>query len=77
MLTVTETAAALNVNPKTVKIWAGYGLLKAHAYTDKPEQLYEPVGPDMPKKAQGTKLSLRRLAASLVPECSKEVQCEA
>jgi hypothetical protein len=77
MLTVDEMAAALNVNSKTVKIWAGYGLLKAHAYTKKPEQLYEPVGPDIPKKAQGTKLSLRRPATSFVPQRSKEVQCEA
>jgi DNA invertase Pin-like site-specific DNA recombinase len=77
MLTVDEMAAALNVNSKTVKIWAGYGLLKAHAYTNKPEQLYEPVGPDIPKKAQGTKLSLRRPATSFVPQRSKEVQCEA
>jgi hypothetical protein len=67
----------LNVNPKTVKIWTAYGLLKTHAYTDKPEQLYEPVGPDMPKKAQGTKLSLRRPPVWLLPERSKEVQCEA
>lgn len=77
MLTVDEMAAALHVNPKTVKIWAASGLLKAHAYTNKPEQLFEPVGLDMPKKAQGTKLSLRRPAASVVPQCLKEVQCEA
>ena len=77
MLTVDEMAAALNVNPKTVKIWAGYGLLKAHAYTNKPEHLYEPVGSDIPKKAQGAKLSLRRPATSFVPQRSKEVQCEA
>jgi DNA invertase Pin-like site-specific DNA recombinase len=77
MLTVTEMAAALHVNSKTVKIWAAYGILGAHAYTDKPEQLFEPVGPDMPKKAQGTKLSLRQPKISVVPECSKGVQCEA
>ena len=77
LLTLNEMASVLSVNPKTVKIWAAHGLLKAHAYTDKPEHLYEPVGPNMPRKAQGVKLRLRLPMASLLPQCSKEVQCEA
>lgn len=77
LLTLKEMASVLNVNPKTVKIWTVYGLLKAHAYTDKPEHLYEPVGLDMPRKAQGVKLCLRQATASVLPQCSKEVQCEA
>lgn len=77
LLTLNEMANFLNVNPKTVKIWAAHGILKAHAYTDKPEQLYEPVGADMPRKAQGIKLLLRRPATSVLPQRSKEVQCEA
>jgi hypothetical protein len=77
LLTLHEMAKVLSVNPTTVKIWAAHGLLKAHAYTDKPECLYEPPGVDMPRKAQGTKLLLRRPAASIMPERSKEVQCEA
>jgi hypothetical protein len=77
MLTLNEMASALHVNPKTVKIWTAHGLLNGHAYTDKPEQLFEPIGSEIPKKAQGTKLCLRRLPASVIPECSKEVQCEA
>ena len=77
LLTLNEMASVLSVNPKTVKIWAAHGLLKAHAYTDKPEHLYEPVGPDMPRKARGVKLCLRLPAASLLPQCSKEVQYEA
>jgi len=77
MLTLNEMASALHVNPKTVKIWTAHGLLNGHAYTDKPEQLFEPIGPQMPKRAQGTKLCLRRLPASVIPDCSKEVQCEA
>jgi DNA invertase Pin-like site-specific DNA recombinase len=77
LLTLNEIADVLSVNPKTVKIWAAHGLLKAHAYTDKPEHLYEPVGLDMPRKAQGLKLSLRRPATSVLPQCSKEVQYEA
>jgi len=77
LLTPNEMAGVLSVNPKTVKIWAAHGLLKAHAYTDKPEHLYEPVGLNMPRKAQGIKLCLRQPAASVLPQCSKEVQYEA
>jgi DNA invertase Pin-like site-specific DNA recombinase len=77
LLTLNEMASVLSVNPKTVKIWTTHGLLKGHAYTDKPEHLYEPVASDMPRKAQGVKLSLRRAAASFLPQCSKEVQYEA
>jgi hypothetical protein len=77
LLTLNEMASILSVNPKTVKTWTAHGLLKAHAYTDKPEHLYEPVGPNMPRKAQGIKLCLRQPAVSLIPQCSKEVQCEA
>jgi DNA invertase Pin-like site-specific DNA recombinase len=77
MLTLEEMAGVLSVNPKTVKIWAAHGLLKARAYTDKPEHLYDPPDADAPRKAQGTKLCLRRPATSVIPECAKEVQCEA
>jgi DNA invertase Pin-like site-specific DNA recombinase len=77
LLTLNEMASVLSVNPKTVKTWTAHGLLRAHAYTDKPEHLYEPVGPNMPRKAQGVKMCLRRPAVSVLPQCSKEVQCEA
>jgi DNA invertase Pin-like site-specific DNA recombinase len=76
LLTLDEIAKVLSVNPSTVKIWRAHGLLKAHAHTDKPEYLFEPPGADKPRKAQGTKLSIRRPAQSIMPECSKEVQCE-
>jgi DNA invertase Pin-like site-specific DNA recombinase len=66
LLTLDEIAAALAVNPQTVKIWAAHGLLRAHAYTDKPERLYEPPGADGPRKAQGIKLSLRRVPTTVV-----------
>jgi hypothetical protein len=58
---------------RTVRIWAAHGLLKAHAYTDKPEYLYEPTGSDAPRKAQGRKLVMRRPPMSVMPECPKEV----
>ena len=77
LLTLDEMANALSVNPKTVKIWAAQGLLRAHAYTDKPEHLYEPPSAGGPRKAQGIKLSSRRLTMSVVPQGSEEVQYEA
>ena len=77
MLTLQEMAVALSVNPKTVKIWAAHGLVIAYAYTDKPEYLYKPSGSNAPRKAQGRKLSMRRPIVPVVPERSKEVQCEA
>jgi hypothetical protein len=77
MLTLEEMAAALSVNPKTIKIWAAHGLLTSYAYTDKPEYLYEPTGSDSPRKAQGRKLGTRRPVVAIVAERSKEVQCEA
>jgi DNA invertase Pin-like site-specific DNA recombinase len=77
MLTLTEMADHLSVCSKTVKIWAAHGLVKAHAYTDKPEHLYEFPRDTVPQKAQGRKLSDRPQAVSFVPECPKEVQCEA
>lgn len=77
LLTLDEMANALSVNPKTVKIWAAQGLLRAHAYTDKPEHLYEPPCAGGPRKAQGVRLSSRRLTMSVVPQGSEEVQYEA
>ena len=77
LLTLHEMATALSLNPRTVKIWAAQGLLKAHAYTDKPEHLYEPPGSNCPRKAQGIKLSSRRLTMSVIPKGSEEVQYEA
>jgi hypothetical protein len=43
----------------------------------RPEHLYELLGVDGPRKAQGMKLSLRRPATSVMPERLEEVQCEA
>jgi hypothetical protein len=56
LLTLNEMVGVLSDNPKTVKIWTAHGLLKAHAYTAKPEHLYEPVGLNMARKTQGIKL---------------------
>ena len=76
MLTLQETADALKVTPHTVKIWLRRGLLRAHAYSDKNECLYEPLGDDAPRKAQGAKLAFRRLEANLPSVRATEVQYE-
>jgi DNA invertase Pin-like site-specific DNA recombinase len=77
MLTLEEMANLLGVSTSTVKNWRNHGLLRAHAYTDKNECLYEHPGDDPPVKAQGRKLSKRFRLANVESNRSKEVQCEA
>jgi DNA-binding transcriptional regulator YiaG len=77
MLTLAEMADLLGVSTSTVKNWRNHGLLRAHAYTDKNECLYEHPGDDPPVKAQGRKLSKRFRLANVESNRSKEVQCEA
>jgi hypothetical protein len=79
MLTIEEIAQTLAIAERTVKKWRRAGLLRGHPYNDKNSCLYEPPGPDGPAKGQGRKLSKRRRFAEseIVPECMKEVQCEA
>ena len=60
LLTLQEMADALHISPTHVKIWNRHGLIRGHPYSDKNECLFEPPGADSPRKAQGTKLSLRR-----------------
>jgi hypothetical protein len=77
MLTPEEMADLLGVSTSTVKTWRNHGLLRAHAYTDKNECLYEHPGDDPPVKTQGRKLSERRRFLNVVPNRTEEVQCEA
>jgi hypothetical protein len=77
MLTVDEMADLLGISTATVKVWRSHGLLRAHAYTDKNECLYEHPGKDPPVRAQGRKLSERRPLPNVEPNRTKEVQCEA
>lgn len=77
MLTLKEMADRLNVSPNTVKTWCRHGLIYGHAYNDKNECLFEPPGRDAPTKAQGRKLSERRVFSKVESDRVKEVQCEA
>jgi hypothetical protein len=63
LLTVEEIAALLQITSHHVKIWQRHGLIRGHAYSDKNECLYEHPGNNPPHKAQGIKLSHRRLTA--------------
>ncbi len=50
MLTQEEVAQELDVSRCTVKTWRRRGLLQAHAYNDRNDYLYEPLGDDRPQK---------------------------
>ena len=65
MLTLTQIATLLGVSTGTIKIWHHAGLLTAHPYNDKGQCLYPPPGPNPPARAQGRKLTQRRLTAPL------------
>ena len=77
MLTVDEMAAVLGITPQWVKIWNRHGLLRGHACNDKNDCLFEHPGNNPPRKAQGVKLSKRRLVNQVVAQGTQEVQCEA
>ena len=77
MLTLAEIAGMLGVAPQTVKTWRDHGLLRAHAYNDKNECLYEHPGDDPPVKVQGRNLSKRRRFPEIPSNRTEEVQCEA
>ncbi len=50
MMDITQIAKRLNVTPCTIKLWRRAGLLKAHAYNDKGQHLFELPGADRPIK---------------------------
>jgi DNA invertase Pin-like site-specific DNA recombinase len=76
MLTRDEIARCLKVSADTVKIWTRHGLLHGHACNDKHERLYEPPGPNAPRKMQGRRL-LDRRPRPLLADHANEVQYEA
>ena len=60
MLTESDIAKKLGICTKTVKIWRKHGLLRARAYNEKKQYLYEPVDNDGPVQKYGIKLSERQ-----------------
>ena len=77
MLTLREVATLLGITPQCVRIWHRHGILRAYAYTDKNECLYEHPGDNPPCKSQGMKLSERCRANEVTSTATQEVQCEA
>lgn len=62
LLTATELAGQLGVNPRTVRVWLNAGLLAGEACNDKHEYLYHLPGPNPPGKLRGRKLADRAAA---------------
>jgi hypothetical protein len=77
LLTVEEMARRLGLSTARVNIWRRHGLLRAHAYNDKSDYLYEHPGDNPPRKAQGVKLSRRSPVQQVVADRPQEVQYEA
>jgi hypothetical protein len=77
MLTVEEMAQVLGIHPQRVKIRNRHGLIRGHAYNGKNDCLYEHLGANPPRKAQGVKFSKRASMNPVVAQCAKEVQYEA
>jgi hypothetical protein len=77
MLTQHEIAEQLGISTTTVHDWRRSGLLKALAYNDKSQWLYEPVGTQKPIKLQGIKRTDPRRFPEVVSDVTKEVQDEA
>lgn len=50
LLTQRELARKLHVKPLTIRVWRRAGLLRAHAYSDRNDYLYEAPGTDAPAK---------------------------
>lgn len=59
-LTGEEVAKRLGIAPSTVKAWRHAGWVKAVAYNDKPEYLYETPGQDAPVKYKWKRRSCRQ-----------------
>ena len=76
LLTLAEIADSLGVSTATVKIWRRCGILKAQAYSDRPEHLYEPPGPDAPALRKWKGLSKIKQERKVLSQKANEVQCE-
>ena len=66
MLTIQEMAQCLKICAKTVQVWRDHGVLRGYTYSDKGECLYEPPGPNPPKKQPGLTCPLRIRATTLL-----------
>jgi DNA invertase Pin-like site-specific DNA recombinase len=77
LLTLDEVAQALRISTATAKQWRLAGLLRAHAYNDKHQCLYERPGPDAPARYTWKGITHGKRQRRLQAHPSHEVQCEA
>lgn len=73
MLSVAEIAEQLDISRSTVHTWRRLGLLKAHAFNDKNQYLFEPPSGPRPVKWKGKKLSDPERFGKVLSENTKEV----
>jgi DNA invertase Pin-like site-specific DNA recombinase len=77
LLTLAEVARALGITTSTAKHWRRAGVLRAQAYNDKPQYLYERPGPDAPVRYAQKGVSRWDRERRLRSHPTHEVQYEA
>lgn len=80
LLTKGEIARVLGVSQMTVKVWRRQGLLRAQAYDNRHDYLYEPPGADRPVKWEQRNRQKKAASggnARIAAHCSDKVQYEA
>ena len=76
-LTIDEVMDRVGISRTTAKIWRLKGLLRSHAYTNRPDCLFElPADEPLPTTQRGRKLSQCQPVTKVVPIRSKEVHPE-
>jgi DNA invertase Pin-like site-specific DNA recombinase len=74
LLTMAEVAQIFGICLATAKVWRRAGLLRAHAYDDKPQYLFEPPGADAPTRYTWKGLSAWTRRRRSAPQPTSEVQ---
>jgi DNA invertase Pin-like site-specific DNA recombinase len=77
LLTLAEVASALQISTATAKHWRRAGLLRAHAYNDKPQYLFESPGANAPTRYAWKGLTRWDRERRSPTHPTNEVQCEA
>ena len=71
---MTEVAHIFGICRATARVWRRAGLLRAHAYNDKPEYLFERPGPDAPTRYTWKGLSAWARQRRSVTQPTSEMQ---
>jgi DNA invertase Pin-like site-specific DNA recombinase len=74
LLTMAEVARTFGICLATAKVWRRAGLLRAHAYDDKPQYLFEPPGAAAPTRYKWKGLSAWTRQRRSAPQSTSEVQ---